>query len=319
MKISCEYIILRTVGLASLFLVLAGSTLMAQGNEQLLKNTVNIAKEHGIPEQDLNDLIQRAHKKDIPDNEITKMLLPVIKLATQKLPYEPVIQKSLEGMTKGIRPAMITKVEERLQSDIMDAAPITDRWLKRPSIQSMIARSGESSQVETYRNKMLITVARVLFQGISREELGQLLSDMARNDVAAKMDARQVPAAIRILPDLSAGKNHPDIGRSLIIHAIKGHFTPDQIQQLPMAMARARQMNRLPAEALAHGIGRQIDKGVPATTILQDLFEGRVPGNPPNGVPPKPNNPHSKGRHGNDLGNSHGNENHGGHGRGGNR
>ncbi len=314
-----KHIILGIAVLAVLFLSLAVSPAIAQDKGSSLKNVTEMAQKNGIPQQDIDDLVQRAQKKNISDNQIADMLRPAAKLASQGLPYDLVMQKSLEGLAKGVPPSIIAKVENELQSYTLTAAEMTDGWIKQPSIQSMLKRSGESNQGNSYRNKVLTTIAGVLFQGIPHKQLGQLLSDMAQNDVATRMNARQIPVSIRILPDLTTSKNHPDISRSLILQAIKGHFTPDQIQQLPMAMERAQQMNQLPAEALAHGIGQQISDGVPAMTILQGLFEGHFPGGPSNGVPPGLNNPHSQGPpsgKGSGAGGNHGNG--GGHGNNGN-
>lgn len=313
---------------SALFLSLTISPVLAQNNDnQTLSNAIKTAQQQGISEQEINGLVRRAHEKNIPDNEIAAMLQPAIGLASKKLPYDLIMQKSLEGMAKGVQPAVITRVENRLQSNTMDAAQMMDYWLNKPSIQHMLARSGKTYQGSSYRNQVLTTIAGVLFQGTPNKEIGQLLSDMAKNDVASKMNANQIPVAIQILPDLATSKNHPNISRGLILQAIKGHFAPNQIQQLPMAMARAQQMSQLPAEALAHGIGKQINDGVPAMTILQGLFDGHFPGGPSNNIPPGLNNPHhSMGPHGNGSGNNSGNGNgmgngHGdgnGHGNGGN-
>ncbi len=312
MKSLFRHITLRILAFSTLLIFLAVSSLWAQGHRQTLESALNSAQKQGIPKQDIDNLVQRARGKNISNDEIAGMLQPAIKLASQDLPYDLVIQKSLEGMAKGVQPSIIMKVENRLQSNTVDAAHLTDDWLEEPPVQNMLNRSSEQNKGNGYRNLVLNTVAKVLFQDMPHKDVGQLLSDMAQNDVCSKMDAKQVPMAIRILPDLATSKHHPEVSRALIIQAIKGHFTPDQIQQLPMAMARAEQANQLPAEALAHGIGKQINEGVPPMTILQGLFEGNSPGGPPNGVPPGLNNPHAKGPHGNGPGN-HGN----GHGNGG--
>ena len=296
--------------LSALLIFLAVPPLSAQEHRQSLESTLMEAEKQGIPEQDIDNFVDRARGKNISDDEIAAMLQPAIKLAAQNLPYNLVIQKSLEGMAKGVQPTLIMKVENKLQTNTLEASHMTDDWIQKPPVQSMLARSSEQNQGNGYRNLVLATVAKVLFQDVPKNELGQLLSEMAQSDVCSKMDAKQVPMAIRILPDLATSKKHPDVSRSLIIQAIKGHFTAEQIQQLPMAMARAQQANQLPAEALAHGIGKQINEGVAPMTILQGLFEGNFPGGPPNGVPPGLNNPHAKGPHGNGHGN-HGNNGHG--------
>lgn len=317
-----------TAVLTVLFFSFAVSPAIAQDSGSSLKNAIKMAQTSGISQQEIDNMVQRAQSKNISDNQIADMLQPAAKLASQGLPYDLVMQKSLEGMAKGIQPSIITKVENELQSNTLTAAEMTDNWIKKPSIQSVLVRSGEKNQHNTYRNQVLTTIAGVLFQGIPHKQLGELLSGLAQQDVAAKMNSRQIPAAIRILPDLTSSKSHPDVSRALILQAIKGHFTPDQIQQLPEAMERAEQMNQLPAEALAHGIGKQISDGVPAMTILQGLFNGHFPGSPPNGVPPGLNNPHSQGpppgkgpgtggnngNGGNGSGNGNGHGNNGNHG-----
>ena len=325
-----KYIALGTAALAVLLLSLAVSPAIAQDSGPSLKNAIEMAQKNGIPQQDIDNLVQRAQKRNIPANQIADMLQPAAKLASQGLPYDLVMQKSLEGMAKGVQPSVITKVENELQSNTLTASEMINEWIKQPSIQNMMTKSGESGQGKAYKNKILTSITGVLFQGIPQKQLEHLLSDLSQSNVATKMNASQVPVAIRILPDLTTSKNHPDVSRALIVQAIKGHFTADQIQQLPMAMERAQQMNQLPAEALAHGIGKQINDGVPAMTILQGLFEGHFPGGPSNGVPPGLNNPHSQGppsgkgpgtggNHGNGgNGNGAGNGHGGGHGNNGN-
>ena len=301
-------------GLTLLFVCMVVSPSVAQINGRSIQNTIELAKKQGISEQQLNSLIQRAHEKNMPDEAIVAMLRPAIEMASHNLPFNLVIRKSLEGIAKGVQPALIVKVEEKLQSNAQDAAQLTDAWLRKPAIQSMIVRSGEPQTGNAYRNKVLVAITGVLFQGTPRKELGQLLSDMAQNDVAALVNARQVPTAIGIFPDMPTSNDHPDVSRALIIEAIREHFTPDQIQQLPVAMASGAQMGRPAAEALSGILSKKMDNGAFAATVLQELFEGNFKGGPSNGIPPGLENPHARSPHPNGNGmNNHGNGQNGKH------
>ncbi|HKI46634.1 MAG TPA: hypothetical protein VKA08_15000 [Balneolales bacterium] len=274
----------------------------AQINNRPIQHTIELAQKQGIPGQRLDNLVQRAREKNIPDEEITAMLQPAVEMASHNLPFDLVIRKSLEGIAKGVQPALIVKVEEKLQSNAVDADQLTDAWLRKPTIQNMVVRTGETQGGGTYRNKVLTTITRVLFQGTPRKELGQLLDDMAQNDVATLMNAKQAPTAIGIFPDMPTSNDHPEISRALIIEAIREHFTTDQIQQLPIAMASGIQLGRPAAEALSNIRSEKMDNGTYTAIVLQELFGGNFRGGPSNGIPPGLENPHARNAHANGNG-----------------
>jgi hypothetical protein len=51
-------------------------------------------------------------------------------------------------------------------------------------------------------------------------------------------------------------------------------------------MNMAQRRSQLPAQAVAQGLSRQLQGGLPASQILQNLFNGEIGGGPPGNVPP---------------------------------
>ena len=308
MKSLSTYIFSYVVVLTMLITGLSITPTLAQINDHSIQHIVELGKKQGIPEKKIDNLIQRAHEKNLSDEEITAILQPAIEMASHNLPFDLVIRKSLEGIAKGVNPALILKVEEKMQSDATDAAQLTDEWISKPAMLKMIARSGETHRGNTYRNKILTTITGVLFQGTSHEELRRLLDDMANNDVAPLMNANQASAAIESFPGMPTSNHYPKISRDLIIEAIREHFTPKQIQQLPIAMTSGVQLGG-PAAVILSGItSKKMNDGSFASIVLQELFEGNFRGGPSNGIPPGLENPHARNERANGNGmNNHGN------------
>lgn len=301
-------------GLTLLFVVLIISPSLAQSSHSDLQHVIELAKRQGIPGQKINHLILRAQVENVPQREIAAILQPAIDMAAHDLPYDLILQKSMEGMAKGVQPALIVEVERKLQSNALDVVHMTDQWISEPSIQKMIGRSGQSQNQKSYRNQVLTAMTQASFQGVSHEQLHLLLNMMAQSDIASTMDVRQVPSAIGIFPDLPTSKDHPDISRALIIQAVKEHFTPDQIQQLPIAITSGEQMGRPAAESLTNALNKQLNNRTFAATVLRQLFEGNFRGGPSDGIPPGIENHHTSNSHANGHGmNNHGNGQSGNH------
>lgn len=311
MRLASKYITICAGGFAILLLSLTPSQSVAQTHS--LRQTMEAAEKQGIPEQDLNNLTRRAHEKNISDEQISGMLQTAVDMASQNLPYKLVIQKCMEGLAKGVNPSIIMSVEAKMYTNTREAAQMTDQWMSKPSVHNMIIRSG-NIQTGTFRTQVVTMTARTLFQGVKDKDLKQLFSEMTQSSVTAHMTPGQVSAAIEILPDLPTTRNRPDISRSLVMQAIKKGLTPDQIGQLPMALARAQQMGQLPAEAIASRLSKALERRNFTMAMLQGLFGDNSKEGPSGGIPPGLNNPHAgEASHANDHGmnhdNSHG-ENH---------
>jgi|GEM_PF-5605388 len=302
-------------GLPMFVLLLVISPSMAQDSVQSLHGTIKSARTQGIQNEEIDKLIQRAREKEVSDQDIAGILQPAVETATEHFPYNLVINKSLEGIAKDVQPNVIIKTENKLQNNVRIAAKMTDEWIKNPTIQDLIGRNGQTGSDNTFRNQVLKSAARAMFQGVPTNELRQLFTDMAQGETAAHMYPKQVSVAIGVLPDLPTTKNHPDVSRAIILQSIKRHFTSSQIQQLPSAMIRAEQMGQLPAEAISNNMKNQMTQGEVAMTILQGLFDsnGNFKGGPPTGIPPGLNNPHAPGSHGNSHGMNNGNGHSGSH------
>jgi hypothetical protein len=72
----------------------------------------------------------------------------------------------------------------------------------------------------------------------------------------------------------------------MIVRSLKAGFDASELQKLPAAIKMAQQRGQLPAANVIEGISHQLNAGVPAQQILQNLFDGNIGGGPPGGTPP---------------------------------
>jgi len=235
----------------------------------------------------MDDLTERGRMRGMGDEDLARVLHPAVQLAEQNLPSEMIFQKAMEGIAKGVPPAIMDRVLNQIRTGTEQARPLIDEWIAKPDVEQMVERSTERMDRETFRNEMLRVSARAVSGETGLDLVLTILETLGEEGVMRNATPSRVLAAINILSDIPNAAQQPEQMRDMIAKAIQHGFTSSDLQRLPAAMNMAQRRSELPAAAVMQGLGQQMDRGVPAADILQNLFNGDVRGGgPPGHIPP---------------------------------
>lgn len=267
--------------------------LIAQSPVQL--GIMNRALESGIDSDRLEQLSERAGERGISPEDLSRILEPAIAMAGENLPYELIFEKAFEGISKGVPASRMQPVLASIASSSSQAAGFTDSWVQRPGVQQMLSRDGRMSP-QQFRNEMIRAGSKGLMQGMDREVLLQTLEEVAGGPALERSTPSGIVTAISILSDLPTAASEPAATARMVVSALEGGFGSEELLKLPGAMNMAQRRSRLPAQAVAEGLRRQLEGGFPASNILQNLFnggqspgpQGNIPAGLKPGIPVKP-------------------------------
>ncbi|MEX1212777.1 MAG: hypothetical protein WEA36_08025 [Balneolaceae bacterium] len=241
----------------------------------------------GIEESRLSEMVERGAARQFGEEELVQLLTPAVEMAEQGLPGEMVLQKAMEGMAKGVPPAMLNQVLARIRQGAEQSVPIVDRWMQRPDVGQMLERSGSSGNRDRFRQEMLEVGARAGTGSPGAVSVEEILTSLSEPRLLERASPGQIVAAATIMSDLpaSTGLSLPDASR-MVVRAVQSGFSSSDLQRLPAAVNMAQRRSQLPAASIVEGVGQQMDRGIPASDILQNLFNGNVGGGPPGQIPP---------------------------------
>ncbi|MDZ7806999.1 MAG: hypothetical protein U5K71_07775 [Gracilimonas sp.] len=278
--------IMTKLALLSILLSFPFSLLAQQNSISVLNQKAN---ELGIDASHISKLQERAQENGISSDQLTQILEPAVDLAVEDLPFDMILQKTSEGLAKGVPINVLSNVLEGLKTSTQNAAPIVNMWMQKPGVQNMAGGSASES-VQRFRNDVLKSTARALNQGFSENILSGFLNELDNQDLLSKISRSDVITSITILPDLPTSADNQDLSIELVIRSLKGGFDSSNLQNLPSAMEIARSRGQIPAGNVVNGILERIQAGSPASEILQGLFDGKIGSGPPSGLPGRPNN-----------------------------
>ncbi|WP_138429568.1 hypothetical protein [Fodinibius saliphilus] len=290
---------INTLLLVVAMIFMASANIFAQQAD--MQEWIEKAKQAGISETVLTELQNRVVNKGLSLEQAKGVMKPAISMANQNLPSEVIIQKALEGFSKGIPGPRVLTVVEKMQGSIQQSAQIVDPWMKKPQVQEMVNRQKTMTK-EEFRDELTTTASKSIMQNMSVEAVTEVLNEIANRSVLAKSSPPQVIAAMGILPDLPSSADNSNASSKLIVRAVKGGFKASDLQKLPSAMKMAQQQSELPAASVVKGVAGQMKGGIPAKQILQNLFNGKVGGGPPGDIPPGLKNKPDTGNKGNNQG-----------------
>lgn len=262
-------------------------SLFAQQNSLSILNQK--ATELGLDASYISKLQERAEANGISNDQLSQILEPAVALAEENLPFDMILQKTSEGIAKGVNISMLSNVLEGLQISTQNAAPIINNWMQKPGVQNMANGSGPEA-AQTFRNNMVKGTARALNQGFSENVLNGFLDELDNQDLLSNIGSNEVVTSLTILPDLPTSAEDQQLSSELVIRSLKGGFNSTDLQKLPSAMKIAQSRGQIPAGNVVNGVLDRIQSGSPASEILQGLFDGKIGGGPPSGLPGRPDN-----------------------------
>lgn len=271
----------------ALTIMLFASLQMAPAMQaQTLSDLIEQARQAGIEQSQLDNLTARAGERGLSDEQIANVILPAIEMAELNLPHDMIFDKAFEGLSKRVPMGQIEHALNQIRQHSERAAEMVDRWAERPEVSGMMERSEGRMSREAFRNGMIKAGSKTLMQGFDPEVLDQTLQEAAGSSAMERAQPGGIMAAINVLGDLPEAAQAPTETARIVLRALEGGFTADDFQRLPGAMNMAQRRGQMPASAVSEGLGRQLQQGLPAEQILQNLFRGEVGGGPPGQTPP---------------------------------
>lgn len=272
--------------LGAWLLILLFLCLPASGMGQSLDELVQRATDAGIEQNRIIELQDRAFNRGITEEQLTVLLEPAVILAEQNLPSEMVFQKAMEGIAKNVHSGQLVSVLQNIRQGTESVMPVVNEWSEREDVGQMIGRSGERFDRESLREEMLKVSAKAVSQGVGIDQVQDLLNMLTEQAVIPTSRPSSILAAISIMPDIPSINEQPNAAKGVLVRAVQGGFTAAEMQRLPGAMNMAQRRSQLPAAAVMEGVSQQMQGGIPAADILQNLFNGNVGSGPPGNKPP---------------------------------
>lgn len=280
-------------------LALAFGPGLALAQNASVQGIMDRAMKQGIEQAQLQELQKRAQSRGLTDQQLIEIMEPAVSLAENNLPSDIVLQKALEGLSKGVPANRMMPVLRNMQQSVQQAGPMVESWIQHPEVRQMVNRPGGGMSEQHFRNEMVKATSRGLMNNIPGDEIQKLLDEIRSQELSDNIEPSNVVASVGVYAELPGTAEQPEASRSLIVRSLKGGFKTVEIQRLPAAMKIAQQRSQLPAASVIEGVARQMRGGIPAKQILQNLFNGNVGGGPPGGTPPGLENKQNRGNSGN--------------------
>jgi len=237
----------------------------------------------GIDAEFMRNVASRAEKAGLGAEQTAELLRPAVTLAEQDLPTGPLLNKALEGLAKRVPPSRMTPVLQQLQTHTEQAGGLVSTWLGRADVQRFVdgAEKGPSAE----RSRIITNVTEAQQQDVPLKNVKQFLDGLPGAVTRSSVSLSQVATAVSVLPDLPGSQSNPAVTNQLLTAALDAGYDAEALRQLPAALESTQRTTQQPALAIARGTARAIAQGTPATSVLQSLFQGSMPGGgPPAGV-----------------------------------
>lgn len=239
----------------------------------------------GINQDRFEELQSRALNRGYTNEQLSMILEPAQQMAGQNLPTELLFQKAMEGIAKGVPAQQMATVLQNIQRGTEAMVPVISQWVERNEVSQMLDRSEERFDRELLRQEMLKVSSKAVSQQVGPELVQDILNTLTDQGVIQNSRPSSVIAAVGIIPDIPSIGDQPDMAKGVLVRAVQSGFSASEMQRLPGAMNMAQRRSQLPAAAVIEGVSQQMQGGVPAAEILQNLFNGNVGGGPPGNVP----------------------------------
>jgi hypothetical protein len=271
--------------ITALAIVLMPLTMQAQqqGGDRTIQNAVAA----GIDEARAGELYNRAMARGITEEQFSELLQPAITMAGENLPYELILEKAFEGISKGVAHSQMMPILNSLSENAAVASGFIDAWAGRPEISDMLGRHGSRMNDVEFRKEMVKAASKGLVQGFDRDVMNDVLNRMAAGESLQKATPAGLITAISVLSDLPSSGHEPAESARIVLAALESGFEADDLQKLPGAIAMAQRRTQLPAQAIAGKLEGQLGIGLPASQVLQNLFNGNIGNGPGNAIPPR--------------------------------
>lgn len=266
----------RLVGLVFLGILLP---ITAPAQEASVQTLIEQGEEAGANAELLRNVVARAETAGLDPEQTVELLRPAVSLAERDLPATPLLNKTLEGLSKQVPATRMTPVLQQFQRDTERSGDLVSTWMGREEVKALAGETGGPSAAE--RTQLISDVTEAQRQDVSLDVLQQFLDALPEAVERRPVSLSEVSAAVSVMPDLPSSGDHPEVTQELLMAALNAGYEGDALRQLPAALEHAQQETQRPAAAVARGAAQAIDRGAPAASVLRSLFQGTMPGNGP--------------------------------------
>ena len=269
-----------------LILFISANPMITLAQETTLSDLIEQARAAGIEQEKLHDLQNRAQANGISNADLMAIISPAVSMAEQNLPYGLIFDKAFEGLSKRVSSQQLQPILSSIAESSAVAAQLVDPWMNRPGVVRILAGSENRLDREAFRNEMVKAGSKGLMNNFDKDVLESMLESVATSSAMDHTTPAGIFTAINILSDLPTAAREPAKSARMVLIALEGEFSASELQKLPAVMSMAERRSQLPAQAVAIGFSQQIQEGLPASQILNNLFNGEIGGGPPgNSIP----------------------------------
>ncbi|WP_340106333.1 hypothetical protein [Rhodohalobacter sp. 8-1] len=240
----------------------------------------------GLDRNQIEQIQERAAGRGIDNEMLARLMEPAADLAERGMPSDFMVQKMLEGLAKGVPAGRMMPVIESIHQHTPGAVALSEQWMNRTDVTPFVQSMG--GQQSRFRGDLINASLKSLTQEVPSETIESVLVELGNPAVLQKASPQVIAAAVGILPDIPASMLNEAGMQQMISRAVQGGFSAVDIQKLPGAMNAAAKRSQLPSASILNGLSNQIDNGIPANQVLQNLFNGNINAGPPNGIPGRP-------------------------------
>lgn len=230
--------------------------------------SANQAIAAGAPASEMQDLVSRWERRGYPARPGLAVIEAITQAARDDLPTEPLLQKAMEGLAKGVSPERIAVVVEHRARTLREARALLD--IASPDVPGH----------QPGRDRAIHALADALFQGASRDDLARTVRRV-RSDKGAE-SARWVEAAADAVAGLMSSGIPSKEAADLATLKLRQSSVPAEMRQLS-GQALALRRNGLSPPQVVEQLRRTVEGGRPSGSPSMEP--------PPAGPPTTPRPP----------------------------
>ena len=263
----------------------------AVGQVDQSDDLVRKAERAGIEKYLLNELRDRTGGDRPAGRLLVTVLRSATEMANNNLPYERIIGKAFEGISKGVSSDKVALAVVELHKSTETAADIVDRWAQSNAHSPIGSGNSEAS-----RKGLTVALSNVIRSDLSSAAAEDILTALTEASLPSDTGTGELVAAIRIIPEIAAINQTgttDGTATKFVIRALKGGFKSGDLQKLPAALKMAQARNQPFVSAVLQGRTGPFG-GFPASQVIQNLMNGNagavLPGSIPVGLDTPANN-----------------------------
>jgi hypothetical protein len=195
---------------------------VAQKRPRELSDAVAEAKNAGVPQHIVNDLLALGYEKKFDQAPMSAMIAVLTLAHTEGIPVQPLASKIEEGILKGVSAPVIERTVRRKLEDYRAIRSLLEAFLKKHGQQVSIPP------------EYLVRLTECLYCGLTREEVERVIETAPRASVPV------LTRGVEVFASLKQMKFDPKLSEQIVFTGIKQSFFSAEQRDFARAMAAAK-------------------------------------------------------------------------------